>query len=81
VGRKLKQVGLPYKLINKNMPRAKKEAITEDEEVLQVVELESILLDTPAKQAYSQVLDVYKKQNPIKFEQKKAAFTKKMLSL
>lgn len=63
------------------MPRAKKEETPEGEEVLKVVELESVVLDTPAKQAYSQVLDVYKKQNPIKFEQKKAAFTKKMLSL
>lgn len=63
------------------MPRLKKEVVETTEESVVEVTLEEIVLDTPAKQAYAQVLDVYKKQNPKKFEDKKQAFTKKMLSL
>jgi len=44
-------------------------------------ELDSIVLDTEAKQAFRKVLDAYKKQNPVKFASKEKAFVKKMLSL
>ena len=44
-------------------------------------ELDSIVLDTEAKQEFRRVLDVYKKQNPAKFASKEKSFVKKMLSL
>lgn len=43
--------------------------------------LDTIILDTEAKQVYMRVLEVYRKQNPEKFKAKEQSFIKKLLSL
>jgi hypothetical protein len=45
------------------------------------VTLESIELNSEARQQFAVVLEHYKKKNPVKYESKRAAFIKKMLSL
>jgi len=63
------------------------EVATVAEEAKKVVEtvsnitLDSIVLDTEAKQSFMRVLEVYRRQNPAKFKAKEQSFIKKMLSL
>jgi len=45
------------------------------------VTLESIPLSNEARINYMTILNAYRTKNPAKFEQKREAFTKKMLSL
>lgn len=50
-------------------------------EVQETSKLDSIVLDTPAKQEFMRTLLAYKAQNPTKFAKKENAFIKKLKSL
>lgn len=58
------------------MPRKKtikEEKVEEKEEVV-----EPSIPDTPGKAAYRVFIEKYRKQNPVKYEQKKAEFERKL---
>lgn len=45
-----------------------------------ITSLDQIVLDTPAKQEYMRVIELYKRQNPVKFALKEKEFIKRMLT-
>jgi hypothetical protein len=59
------------------MARPKKVIEQEDQEI-EDKQAEASISDTPGKAAYRAFIEKYRKQNPVKYEQKKAEFERRL---